>query len=518
MSESNYREMYVSEALEHVEMMNQTLLKLEEKPGDRGFLDEIFRSAHTIKGMASTMGYDETRELCKNIENIFDNIRNGAEKLTHHLTSAIFTSVDLLQRLISDEKLKVDLTPYLKKLENPEEEVEGIESREDTATTASASTTIRVKMTDLDSLVNLVGELLISKMRLEQTVQNNNMDEAKTVLQEVTRLITDLQYQSMNIRLVPLDQVFSRFSRTVRDTSQKLAKKVNLEMNASGIELDRSVLDSITDPLLHILRNCVDHGLEFPDERTKAGKSETGTIVLTAARKGENIVITIVDDGKGIDAERVKAKAIENGLITSAEAAKMTHDDAIQLIRSAGLSTAKEVTDVSGRGVGMDVVISQVEAQGGVVKITSKKGEGTTMTLSLPLSLSIIRGLLIVVGKQRFVLPLSSIVTTLRIPPADIFSLHGTDVVKLQGKIVPLIKLDELLNMDVDRTDDQHVTIVVIDQEGKQHGLIIDEFERNQDIVIKKLDKSDSSDLFSNATILPDGKVALVLDPSLLIH
>ena len=155
MSESNYREMYVSEALEHVEMMNQTLLKLEEKPSDRGFLDEIFRSAHTIKGMASTMGYDETRELCKNIENIFDNIRNGAEKLTHHLTSAIFTSVDLLQRLISDEKLKVDLTPYLKKLENPEEDVEGIESREDTASTASVSTTIRVKMTDLDSLVNL---------------------------------------------------------------------------------------------------------------------------------------------------------------------------------------------------------------------------------------------------------------------------------------------------------------------------------------------------------------------------
>jgi len=518
LSESTYREMYVSEALEHVEMMNQTLLKLEEKPGDRGLLDEIFRSAHTIKGMASTMGYDETRELCKNIENIFDNIRNGAEKLTHSLTSAIFTSVDLLQRMISDEKLKIDLTPYLKKLENPEENVEGLESPEDTTTTTSVSTTIRVKMTDLDSLVNLVGELLISKMRLEQTIQNQNIDEAKIVLQEVTRLITDLQYQSMNIRLVPLDQVFSRFSRTVRDTSQKLTKKVNLDMDASGIELDRSVLDAITDPLLHILRNCVDHGLEFPDERVKNGKSETGTIKLTASRKGENIVITIADDGHGINEERVKAKAVENGLITADEAGKMSHDDAIQLIRSAGLSTAKEVTDVSGRGVGMDVVISQVEAQGGVVKITSETGKGTTIVLSLPLSLSIIRGLLIVVAKQRFVLPLSSIVTTLRLSPKDIFSLHGIDVVKLQGKIVPLIKLDELLNMDVERSDDDDVTIVVIDQEGKQHGLIIDKFERNQDIVIKKLDKSESSDLFSNATILPDGKVALVIDPSLLIN
>lgn len=518
MSESNYREMYVSEALEHVEMMNQTLLKLEEKPSDRGFLDEIFRSAHTIKGMASTMGYDETRELCKNIENIFDNIRNGAEKLTHHLTSAIFTSVDLLQRLISDEKLKVDLTPYLKKLENPEEDVEGIESREDTASTASVSTTIRVKMTDLDSLVNLVGELLISKMRLEQTIQNESLDEVKTVLQEVTRLITDLQYQSMNIRLVPLDQVFSRFSRTVRDTSQKLAKKVNLEINASGIELDRSVLDSITDPLLHILRNCVDHGLEFPDERVKNGKSETGTIKLTAARKAENIVISIADDGHGINEERVKAKAVENGLITADEAEKMSHDDAIQLIRSAGLSTAKEVTDVSGRGVGMDVVISQVEAQGGIVKITSQKGQGTTIVLSLPLSLSIIRGLLIVVAGQRFVLPLSSIVSTLQISPKDVFSLHGTDVIKVQGKIVPLIKLDILLEMDVIKQDDDDLIIVVVEQEGKQRGFVIDSFERNQDIVIKKLDKSDSSTLFSNATILPDGKVALVMDPSLLIN
>lgn len=519
MSDNNYREMYVSEALEHVELMNQTLLQLEEKPNDRSFLDQVFRSAHTIKGMASTMGYEETRELCKHIENIFDNIRNGAEKLTHHLTSAIFTSVDLLQQLISDEKLKVDLTPYLKKLENPEEDVDGIPNRDETASTVSASTTIRVKMTDLDSLVNLVGELLISKMRLEQTIENENIEESKQVLMEVNRLITDLQYQSMNIRLVPITQIFNRFTRTVRDTSQKLEKKVNLNMDGSGIELDRGVLDSITDPLLHILRNCVDHGLEFPDERIKSGKSETGTITLTVKRKGENIVITIVDDGKGIDEERVKEKAIENGIITKAEAAKMSHDDAIQLIRSAGLSTAKEVTDVSGRGVGMDVVISQVESVGGNVKITSKKGLGTTLVLTLPLSLSIIRGLLVIVAGQRFVLPLSSIMTTLQIPPDQIYSLHGGEMIKLQGKVVPLVRLDKLLDMKNDNPKNYDtVTIVVIDHDGKNIGFVVDEFERNQDIVIKKLDKSESSNLFTNATILPDGKVALVIDPSLLIH
>ena len=516
MSDNNYREMYVSEALEHVELINQTLLQLEEQPENRSYLDQVFRSAHTIKGMASTMGYDETRELCKNIENIFDNIRNGDEKLTHHLTSALFVCVDLLEQMISDEKLRVDLIPYLKKLENPEDEVEDLHVRESVVTMVSP--TIRVKMADLDSLVNLVGELLISKMRLEQTIQEENLDESKKVMTDVNRLISDLQYQSMQIRLVPLDQVFSRFSRTVRDISQKLAKKIKLNMNGSGIELDRSVLDSITDPLLHILRNCVDHGIESTEERMKCGKPEIGNITLTASRKGENIVITIVDDGKGIDSEKVKEKAVDNGIITQEEANKMSHQDAIQLIKSAGLSTAKEVTDVSGRGVGMDVVMSQVEHVGGSVKITSEKGNGTTIVLSLPLSLSIIKGLLVVVAGQRFVLPLSNIITTLKVKPVDIFSLHGIEVIKLQERIIPLIQLGKFLEIENKESDtSKSITIIVIENDGKEHGLIVDNFERNQDIVIKKLDKNESSNLFSNATILPSGQVALVIDPYLII-
>lgn len=515
MSDNNYREMYVSEALEHVEMINQTLLQLEEKPNERSYLDQIFRSAHTIKGMASTMGYDDTRELCKNIENIFDNLRNEKDKLSSSLTTALFTCVDLLEQMISNEKLKIDLTPYLKKLENPDLEIENIQVQE----TTTSSPTIRVKMSDLDSLVNLVGELLISKMRLGQTIENQNYEESKQVLTEVDRLITDLQFQSMQVRLVPINQVFSRFNRTVRDTSQKLSKKVNLNMDGSGIELDRSVLDSITDPLLHILRNCVDHGIESPEERVKNGKNESGIINLTAERKGENVIVVIEDDGKGIDEDIVKQKAIENKIISEEEAKKMTHDEAIQLIGAPGLSTAKEVTDISGRGVGMDVVISQVEAVGGTVKISSEKGKGTIMTLSLPLSLSIIRGLLVVVSGQKFVLPISSITTTLQIKQEEIISLHGTEVIKLREKIIPLIRLSELL--DIKKTNQNKkstTTVVIIENDGKNYGFVVDEFESNQDIVVKKLDKSDSSELFSNATILPDGKVALVIDPSLLIQ
>jgi len=368
-------------------------------------------------------------------------------------------------------------------------------------------------------LVNLVGELLISKMRLEQTIHEENIEESKQVMMEVNRLITDLQYQSMQVRLVPLSQVFSRFSRTVRDTSQKLGKKVDLNMDDSGIELDRSVLDSITDPLLHILRNCVDHGLESTEDRVTCGKPETGNIKLTASRKGENIVITIIDDGKGIDADRVKEKAVSNGTITQEEANKMSHQEAIQLIKSAGLSTAKEVTDVSGRGVGMDVVVSQVEVVGGSVKITSEKGNGTTIVLSLPLSLSIIRGLLIIVSGQRFVLPLSSIITTVEVKPEEITQLHGIEVIRLQGRIIPLIRLGDFLEIkNKELGDSKSTTIIVIENDGKEHGFVVDEFERNQDIVIKKLDRNESSDLFTNATILPNGKVALVIDPSLLIN
>ena len=263
MSQNNYREMYVSEALEHVETINDTLLKLEEEPDKKEHLDLIFRSAHTIKGMSATMGYDDTRELCKNIENIFDNIRKGQEKLTPNLASALFKCIDLLREMIADEKKRVDLKPYLQMLEHPDDaQVDVAEP-----TNSAKSPTIRVKMLDLDSLVNLVGELVISKMRLEQTLSHNGSDDARQVMTELDRLVTDLQYQSMKLRLVPIDQIFSRFTRLVRDTSTGLGKQVNLIMDGSGIELDRTVLDAITDPLLHILRNCVDHGIETPQER-----------------------------------------------------------------------------------------------------------------------------------------------------------------------------------------------------------------------------------------------------------
>lgn len=516
MSETSYREMYHSEALEHIDIMNQALLKLEENPDVKEHIDLIFRSAHTIKGMAATMGYNQTKELCKNIENVFEKIRKKQLKLNSNLANVLFKCIDALQQMINDENKKINLDLYLLMLEHPEEP-HSIENTESMSTTQLP--TIRVKMSDLDSLVNLVGELIISKMKLENSIKEEGSVKSKTSLLDLGRLVTDLQYQSLKLRLVPIDTIFRRFERVVRDTSNQLGKKVQLQMEGAKIELDRTILDAITDPLLHILRNCVDHGIETISERKSLGKPESGYIRLTSYHIGEQIAIKIEDDGKGIDLERLKSKAVENGILTQEEANEISDDKAIDLLGTPGLSTAKSITDISGRGVGMDVVINRVRDVGGHVQITSKKGMGTTMILLLPLSVSIIGGLLVNVSNEKFVVPLSSITTTLKINKNEIKSVHGVEVIEHLDKIVPIVRVSDILEIKQDNvTLPNEVTIVIVDKGGKPYGLVVDSFERKQEIVIKKFSNtSDSENSFTNATILPDGKVALILDPGMII-
>ena len=516
MPETNYREMYLSEALEHIDIMNQALLKLEENPDVKEHLDLIFRSAHTIKGMAATMGYEQTKELCKNIENVFDELRKKQSILTPNLASALFKCIDALQQMINDENKKIDLGSYLSMLNHPDETrlEENIESMAPTQLP-----TIRVKMSELDSLINLVGELIISKMKLENSIKEEGALKSYTSLMDLGRLITDLQYQSLKLRLVPIDTIFRRFERVVRDTSQRLGKKIQLHMEGAKIELDRTVLDSITEPLLHILRNCVDHGIETSSERRSLNKPETGNIRLTAYRAGEHVAIKIEDDGKGIDLERLKAKAVEKGIITLEESYEISDEKAIELLGTPGLSTAKNITDISGRGVGMDVVINRVHAVGGDLQITTKKGQGTTMILMIPLSVSIIGGLLVNVSNEKFVLPLSNITTTIKVKKNEIKSVHGVEVIEHQDKIIPIIRISDILELKQNnQTNSTEITIIIVDKGGKPYGLVVDSFEHKQEIVIKKFtNTSDSENSFSNATILPDGKVALILDPGMII-
>ena len=514
---SKYREMFVQEALEHVESLNTYLLKLEEEPDIRDHVDVLFRSAHTLKGMAATMDYTQIREMCKAIETIFDKFRQNEEKINKALASVIFEGIDLIKQMVEDETKKIDLEQYLSYLANPSEFKKTADENTPTAGISNAPT-IRVKMEDLDSLVNLVGELMICKMRLEQTSQGMDSDATHDLLMNFGRLITDLQYQTMKLRLVRIDQIFSRFPRMIRDIATTLNKEINLEMDGINIELDRTVLDSITDPLLHILRNAADHGIESPSERENSGKPRYGTIILSAARMGDRVEIVVDDDGKGIDLEAIKAKAMEKKLISQAEAERMTDEEIISLIGTPGLSSAKTVTDLSGRGVGMDVVITQIEKVGGQVKIKTEKGKGTKMILRIPLSLAIIGGLLVNVANQKYILPLSSITTTVTVNNDEIKNVHGKEVITLRGHVVPLVRLTDVLGIKSELTNDIKVTVVIVDKGGKSYGLVVDSLDREQEVVIKRLDNiANSSSSFSDATILPDGRVALILEPSMVI-
>lgn len=575
MSDDNsaYRDLFVQEANEHVQNLNQSLLKLEEEPGKREYLDAAFRSAHTLKGMAATMGYEQIKQLCKAVEELFDKFRKGEQTITSGVASYLFKCFDAMQQMVADENFKIDIDQYLADLRRASEAQAGsgentkeapaaaqtppaqddapsmqqqhqqqqqpeqvpsqpspssspMQQQQQQVAAAATTTptalpqTIRVKMQDLDALVDLVGELLIAKMRLEQMVGNAAADNrVRHTFMSLGRLVTDLQYQTMKLRLVPVEQIFNRFPRMIRDISSSQGKDIKFEMEGMGIELDRTVLDAITEPLLHMLRNAVDHGQESPDEREKAGKPRSGTIKLAASKVGDRVMIVVEDDGRGIDVERLKAKAIEKKLISKEEAEAMTDEQALDLLGTPGLSTAKQVTDISGRGVGMDVVFSQIEAVGGQVKIETKKGKGSRFTLAIPLSLAIIGGLLVTIGEEKFILPLSSVISTMRIEKRSVRLVHGTEVMMFRDQVVPLTRTDKILGLPSASQDaSEYLTVVIVNKNGKPHGLIVDGFESKQEIVIKRLDSSGgtTSGASSEATILGDGKVALILDPARL--
>ena len=513
MDTSQYRDMFVQEAREHVQNLNEFLLRMEREPAEKEHVNTLFRSAHSLKGMAATMGYDQIKQLCIAIEEIFDKFRKEEQGLSSDLASALFKCFDALQEMIDDEGKKIEMESYLKLLQTPSESVV-VESTD--VSLQQTSQTVRVKMEDLDALVNLVGELMIDKMRLEQSLIGAS-DETGRVLTSLNRLISDLQYQTMKIRLVPIEQIFNRFPRMIRDLSTSLGKEVKLDIEGAGIELDRTVLDVISDPLLHILRNAIDHGIEAASEREETGKPKQATIKIAASRIGDRIAIEISDDGKGIDIERIRSKALEKKIISEAESRQMSEDEIINLLGTPGLSSASKVTEISGRGVGMDVVFRQVQSVGGNVQIKTRKGFGTTFTLVIPLSLAIISGLVIKVGNEKYVIPISSIITTINIEQSEIKTIQGRQVIKINEQVISLVKVSDVLGIkDSNNSQNDLVTVILVDKGGKQYGLIVDSYENMQEIVTKRLHSSHKSS-FSDASILSDGRVVLILEPTSLI-
>lgn len=686
MDVSQYLEIFVEETKEHLQSLNDNILVLENEPENKDTINEIFRSAHSLKGMAGTMGYKRMQTLTHDMENVFSEIRNDKLKVTSDLVDILFQCLDALEAYldniintqdegtddnaaiikllndylnggsgvaeqaapqaaqaapqtadgvvtdfskvnfadfeqhaimeagtknlnvygvhvkidpscilkaaraflvfksveelgeiiksipsaqdIEDEKFDLDFDIFvitgesldkvlatvrnvseikdaegsiIKLDEKKEEKPEETEKTEKTESAKPATVpkagkpansqpakgkpvvnrSVRVDIDKLDVLMNLVSELIIAKNGLVSAAATSNTEENQSVNEQIEyleRVTTNLHESVMNVRMVPIETVVNRFPRMIRDLSKKLDKKMELYMTGEETELDRTVIDEIGDPLMHLLRNSADHGLESAEVRRERGKDEIGTIFLNAFQDGNNVVIEVGDDGNGIDIEKVKSKAIERGTITPEQAEVMSDKEVIDLLFLPSFSTSEKITDVSGRGVGLDVVKSKIESLGGVVECKSVLGEGSTFTIRLPLTLAIIQALMVKLGNEQYAIALGSIQTIEDIPLSDIKYVQGKEVINLRGNIIPIIRLGELLDVP-DRTEpDESLIVVVIKKGDKQAGLVVDSLVGQMEIVIKSLGKYiNINKMISGATILGDGEVALIIDANAII-
>ena len=692
MDVSQYLEIFLDESNEHLQTLSDQLIILEKEPDNSDTINEIFRAAHSLKGMAGTMGYKRMQNLTHDMENVFSEVRNGNMEVNSNLVDVLFQCLDALETYVDNiretqdegtddnepiikalnafiasegkgnaapaakkeeapaatasaapaddkdmpladfeknavnEALKKNLHVYkikvsvdencilkaaraflvFKNLEGhgdiiksepsvqdiedekfdfdfsiivvteekydniialiknvseikdaagqeitqpfPEEQTEEAkeEKKETSAvsqtakpaaakpaakkptstgkTSGSVSHTVRVDIEKLDVLMNLVSELIIAKNGLV-SASHVEGDEAAALNQSFTeqieyleRVTTNLHESVMKVRMMPIESVFSRFPRMIRDLNKKLGKKRELYMSGEDTELDRTVIDEIGDPIMHLLRNSADHGLESAEIRKERGKSEVGSIFLDAFQEGNNVVIEVRDDGNGIDTEKVKAKAVEKGTITQEQADVMTDKEAIDLLFRPSFSTAEKVTDVSGRGVGLDVVKSKIEALGGDVEVKTKYGEGSTFSIRLPLTLAIIQALMVKLGDEKYAISLGSIETIEDIPVSDIKYVHAKEVIHLRGNVIPLIRLRDLLDVPGEPEESENITVVVVRKGDKQAGLVVDSLIGQMEIVIKSLGKYIRiNKMISGATILGDGSVALIIDANTLV-
>ncbi|BCJ85282.1 chemotaxis protein CheA [Effusibacillus dendaii] len=681
MDMNQYMEMFIEESKEHLQAINENLLELEQAPSSE-IVNVVFRSAHTLKGMAATMGFEKMAHLTHEMENALDLMRNDKLPVTEDVMNVLFRCVDLLETQLADiietgadstasieeavqqlnaivqgkplaqaasadnpkdgsatvdwsfnqyektvisESLNNGKNVYVvdvvldsacvlraarsymvfnayeeigeiiksvptvedleeEKFENefqivlvtdadPEtvkktglnvsevasvtvhsaqelqQEADKAETEAAAATQASeapaaslstvkngkngnngksgetkklsAGKSVRVDIERLDVLMNLFSELVIDRTRLEQIAREiNNLELVETV-EHMTRVSTDLQSIVMTIRMVPVETVFNRFPRMVRDLAKELNKKVEFEIFGAETELDRTVIDEIGDPLVHMLRNALDHGLETPDERKRAGKSETGKLVLYAYHSGNHVFIEISDDGRGIDRNKILQKAIERGLVDAARGENLSDDQVFDFMFRSGFSTAEKISDVSGRGVGLDVVKNKIESLGGRVLINSVIGEGTKFIIQLPLTLSIIQAMLVQVNDEKYAIPLTSIIETANLKRSEIKSVHGQTVMDFRGRVVPLVSLEEVFSIPrlQEKTDDSE-NVVIVRKGEKLAALVVDSFIGQHEVVLKSLGKYLSSGIpgISGSTILGDGQVALILDCNALIH
>ena len=525
-----YKELFIEEAKEHLQTITQALLDLEKNPKDMETLNKIFRSAHTLKGSSGMMGFNDISELTHVMEDVFDELRKGAEA-SSNLIDVLFECVDALEarlaKLENGEDEPIDVSSLIEKLkvcivkEKDKEKAEKIveyagKSETKAEVELQSVRVVKVHTEQLDKLMNLVGELVINKIQLLKIASDYKLEPLKHSLSNIDRLTRELQDIVMQIRMVPVAQIFDRFPRLVRDLSRREGKKVNFVMKGREIEVDRTVLEEIGEPLIHLLRNAIDHGIEPPDVRVKKGKSPEGTVKLIAKRRRDNIIITVEDDGAGIDPEKVRKSAVEKGLISRSEAEKLGKEQLINLVFLPGLSTSSKVTETSGRGVGLDVVKNKIVSIGGNVQLETEIGKGTKVTLTLPLSLAIVEAMLVKVTDQLYAIPVSFVSEIASVKKENVRKLGNIDATIIRGKVVPLIQLRELLNLP--HSESNNLTTVIINREPANFGLVVDSVVGLQEIVTKSLHESLMKiEGISGVTILGDGQVVLILDPIALL-
>ncbi|WMC92996.1 chemotaxis protein CheA [Kineothrix sp. MB12-C1] len=696
MDVSQYLEIFLDETKEHLQSLNTEILNLEQEPDNANTINEIFRAAHSLKGMAGTMGYKRMQALTHDMENVFSEVRNGTIKVKGNMIDILFRCLDALEEYlnaiqetgdegtndneplikllnevldskgsesapvakaaeavaipaedvkvekwqdiafddtqkrvlkeaarqnkhvygitvkvqetcilkaaraflvfkaleelgeiivstppvqdIEDEKFDLDFSLIfisdspLDKVLNAVKHVSEIEKvqgadidkerflsisdieSEDTGSVVSdqntsleqvqterqlqqtgtatkaaekktqaskpmVNRTVRVDIEKLDVLMNLVSELIIAKNSLVsvsggESAKSNGFNEQIEYLESVT---TNLHESVMKVRMVPIESVVNKFPRMIRDLSKKLDKQMELYMTGEETELDRTVVDEIGDPLMHLLRNAADHGLESAQVRKEKGKPKVGSIFLDAYQDGNNVIIEVRDDGAGINTEAVKAKAISRGIITVDQGENMSDQEIVNLLFHAGFSTADVVSDVSGRGVGLDVVKSKIEALSGEVEVKSKIGEGSIWTIRLPLTLAIIQALMVDVGGEKYAVSLGSIQTIEDISPSEIKTVQNKEVIHLRGVVIPLIRLSGVLDIESKKDPEDNMTVVIVKKGSRLAGLVVDELMGQQEIVIKSLGRYITKcKIISGATILGDGEVALILDTNAL--
>ncbi|NLJ79164.1 MAG: chemotaxis protein CheA [Tissierellia bacterium] len=661
---NQYMGIFVEDAREHLQDMNEALLALERDIDNIDIVNEIFRVAHTLKGMAGTMGFEDISNLTHEMENVLHGIRSNLIVLDEDTIDIIFESFDaldhaidfiaangregeedykdLIDRLrsisfktkpdsthdelhdkldsmdgytlrilnearieglssyrldiildancmlkaarafiifnalddmgeiissnppvedIEDEKFDLKFTIiFISQLNhsrimdelNAISEIESISleeicvedilanigelddmtidsggmgkvsSRDDkesrtTDNRGIVGKTVRVDIDRLDNLMNLVSELIIIKTRMDELSQSSDTDKMGETIEYLERITTNIHDAVMKVRMVPIERVFNRFPRMVRDLSRELEKKIELQMTGKETEVDRTVIDEIGEPLIHIIRNSIDHGIEDPEERIKHGKSEKGNIGLNAYADGNHVIIEAIDDGRGLDSDRIKEEAIQKGIIDAQEAELLTREESISLLFTPGFSTANEVSGVSGRGVGLDVVKNKIESINGSIELDSQLYRGTKFTIRLPLTLAIIQALLVKLDDEIYAIPLGSITEIIRTTEEDIKNVYDQEVILYRGRTIPIIKLNRILGLD--EGEEMEERVVVIARKGeKQAALLVDDLIGQQEIVIKPLGKYLSNiDYLSGATILGNGNISLILDVNSII-